>query len=60
MYKVCATTGLWATCARVAIGPSASHGGQRSYNIQIAETSVETMKSGTAVTVCAFHTVFFH
>lgn len=58
VYKVCGTAGLWATLACAVVGPSASSGEERSYNIQSAEVKRSVKHEvSTAATVGTLHAV---
>lgn len=56
VYKVCGTAGLRATLACAVVGPSASSGEERSYNIQTAKVKRSVKHEvSTAATVGTLH-----
>lgn len=56
VYKVCGTAGLRATPACAVVGPSASSGEERSYNIQTAKVKLSVKHEvSTAATVGTLH-----
>lgn len=59
--RLCATNSLWTTVAHVVFCLWAKHEGEQGYKTQKLKWNriLKTMKTVTAVTVCAFHTLFF-
>lgn len=56
VYKVCGTAGLRATLACAVVGPSASSGEERSYNIETAKVKRSVKHEvSTAATVSTLH-----